>query len=124
MLFIWEQLWNAAHFVEFFRDFYKFLPVWTKLAIAFFLIYSLIIALLQINEFRPQPGKRRIYKQNGKYWIQQVYFTEMLEEINLPPVEITRTQYVSRFTSGEIFFNILWMLNYLILALYFWYKTW
>ncbi|MBD2430097.1 MULTISPECIES: hypothetical protein [Fischerella] len=131
LLFILEQLWDGTHFVKFFRDFWKFLPLWAKLAIALFLIYSLIIVLLPTNWFRPQPGKRRIYKQDGKYWIQQVYFlrrgnndTEMLEEVNLSPVEITKAQYVSHLTSVDSIFTIFWMLNYLILALYFWYKAW
>ncbi|MGF1568372.1 MAG: hypothetical protein ACFCVD_09930 [Nodosilinea sp.] len=126
---ILEKFWDGNHFVQFLRSIWAFLPAWTKWTIASLIVYLAIVLITEFNQFRILPGKRRIYKQNGKYWNQPIDVVQrtregrqVLEEINLEPIEISKGQYFRAMGYADSFFPGLWVFNYFLLALYFWYK--
>jgi hypothetical protein len=130
LVLILEQFWNERNFIQFWQNIWVFLPPWAKWAIGFFIVYLISLVVVETNRFRIRPGKYRICKQGGKYWIQQVYFVQrmdegspVLEEISLAQKEISRRQYLREIGYASSLFPFVWAFNCFCLALYFWYKS-
>lgn len=130
LVLILEQVWDGKNFAQFWQSIWAFLPLWTKWTIGFSIVYLVSLMVVTANGFRIKPGICQIYKQGGKYWIQQVCFVQrihegrqVLEERGLSPKEISRGQYLRAMGYANYFFPAVWGSNCFYLALYFWYKS-